>query len=260
MRLSERTASAKKGAIVAAVAVVLMAFMAFAQQSSPAGEAQHLKVGSKAPEFTLLDTSGQRRSLGELHGRKLVALIFYPRLGKDVWLPSLRSLQKAQGVLEKAGTTVVVISPEAVSFNSEIVERVRLEVVVLSDGDRAVAKAYGSFRPTDAALQPIVFLIDRQGSVRHIERSLGLSTAGSELANKINVWRSGMSLYEGLCARCHGSDGKDDSYPFIKTLAGIGNRMTENQILQATENTGVVDLTRLTEEQRRALAVYVSGL
>lgn len=39
-----------------------------------------LPVGVPAPDFTLLDSTGQARSLTDFRGRKNVALVFYPAL------------------------------------------------------------------------------------------------------------------------------------------------------------------------------------
>jgi cytochrome oxidase Cu insertion factor (SCO1/SenC/PrrC family) len=41
---------------------------------------QGLQVGAKAPDFTLQDSAGQKRSLADFGGKKQVALVFYPAL------------------------------------------------------------------------------------------------------------------------------------------------------------------------------------
>jgi hypothetical protein len=46
----------------------------------------------------------------------------------------------------------------------------------------------------------------------------------------------------------------------IKSLAGIGNRITEPQILERTALTGAVDMSGWTDSQRCALAACVAGL
>jgi peroxiredoxin len=44
---------------------------------APLEEQPGLKVGDKAPPFTLLDQTGKERSLGEFLGRGRVAIVFY---------------------------------------------------------------------------------------------------------------------------------------------------------------------------------------
>jgi peroxiredoxin Q/BCP len=42
-----------------------------------AGDVMALKVGDKAPDFTLSSTTGEKISLSQFHGRKPVVLFFY---------------------------------------------------------------------------------------------------------------------------------------------------------------------------------------
>lgn len=63
-----------------AVAVVLLAApTGYCQgKGKPASEEQTgLKVGAKAPTFTLMDQAGKKRSLDEFLGKGKVALVFY---------------------------------------------------------------------------------------------------------------------------------------------------------------------------------------
>jgi len=51
----------------------------------------------------------------------------------------------------------------------------------------------------------------------------------------------GSNCTEERALRCHGSDGAaTQSYPNIKPLKGIGNRHNEQEIIQLTANTGIV--------------------
>jgi len=43
-------------------------------------------------------------------------------------------------------------------------------------------------------------------------------------------WELGRETYLSRCARCHGEDGSDTSYPDIRPLKGIGKRLTRDQI------------------------------
>jgi cytochrome oxidase Cu insertion factor (SCO1/SenC/PrrC family) len=64
---------------LAAAVVLLAAPTAWSQgKGKPAPEElTGLKVGAKAPAFTLKDQEGKERSLGEFLGRGRVALVFY---------------------------------------------------------------------------------------------------------------------------------------------------------------------------------------
>lgn len=43
-------------------------------------------------------------------------------------------------------------------------------------------------------------------------------------------WELGRATYLARCARCHGEDGGDTSYPEIRTLKGIGRRLSREEI------------------------------
>jgi mono/diheme cytochrome c family protein len=73
-------------------------------------------------------------------------------------------------------------------------------------------------------------------------------------------YETGKRVYDLHCARCHGRDGTDHTYPFIATLDGIGKHMTLDEILEATWATGFVSPRQFTDDEKRGLAVYVATL
>lgn len=79
-------------------------------------------------------------------------------------------------------------------------------------------------------------------------------------ADQTNLLVSGRRVYNVHCARCHGPDGKDETYPFIARLDGIGRRMTPEEILEATWASGFVSPRSMNEDERYALGQYVSTL
>lgn len=97
-------------------------------------------------------------------------------------------------------------------------------------------------------------LVDGDRVVRRIFRS------GSDIAAGLESWEIGRQIYDSQCARCHGADGADTSYPNTKPLAGLGRKHSEEKIVELTEATGVVDMSRLSEADRRGLGAYVAGL
>ena len=65
-----------KRSILAITAGLLLAFSALGQ-GNPTAPTTHLKVGDKAPEFTLTDTTGKEVKLSDFRGKKNVVLAFY---------------------------------------------------------------------------------------------------------------------------------------------------------------------------------------
>jgi cytochrome oxidase Cu insertion factor (SCO1/SenC/PrrC family) len=49
-------------------------------KKSGARETKVLQLGTKAPDFTLPDSTGEKRSPTDFRGKKHIALVFYPAL------------------------------------------------------------------------------------------------------------------------------------------------------------------------------------
>lgn len=85
-------------------------------------------------------------------------------------------------------------------------------------------------------------------------------SAEAGAADRAVVQAMGKRVYEVHCMRCHGPDGKDETYPFIARLDGIGRHMTVEEILEATWASGFVSPRSMSEEERQALGRYVATL
>ncbi len=76
----------------------------------------------------------------------------------------------------------------------------------------------------------------------------------------------GRQAFESTCSRCHGTDGKLAEYQYIKTLHGLGKRLTKAEIrerLRAVRLSSGQYLCRGTvfsREQLDALVKYVARL
>ena len=62
---------------------MLMMVMFVAAVEQQAAKTMPIKLGTRAPDFTLLDSAGEKRSLVEFRGKAQIALVFYPALFRD---------------------------------------------------------------------------------------------------------------------------------------------------------------------------------
>ena len=146
-------------------------------------------------------------------------------------------------------------------FDGDLGAKEGLSFFVLSDNDRSVTKRYGVYDAQNDCARRITFLIDKNGFIRRIVRQINPATHGRDLVELVRRWQLGESIYRDLCARCHGADGNaTDLYPNTKPLGGIGNRMSDDEIVKATIASGFVPETVLRKDEWQALAVFVSGL
>ena len=163
--------------------------------------------------------------------------------------------------MAKREVVVLAISFRPPEFNRDLCAKESLNFFVLSDTDRSVIKRYGVYDAQNDCARRITFLIDKNGFIRRIVRQVNPATHGRDLAELVRRWQLGESIYRDLCARCHGADGNaTDLYPNTKPLGGIGNRMSDDEIVKATLASGFVHEMVLRKDEWQALAVFVSGL
>ena len=123
-----------------------------------------LKVGDQAPQFELSGTGGKTYRLADYRGRKVI-LAFYPGDFTPTCTKQFCSYRDQGERLDKLGADVLGISPQSVESHERFTEEKRLNVPLLADEDKAVARAYGIL--AGPLLRRAIFVIDEQGVVRH---------------------------------------------------------------------------------------------
>lgn len=134
-------------------------------------EAKRLAVGDLAPEFTLVDDSGASVSLADLRATSQVIVYFYPAALTPGCTTQATDFTGALDSLQEAGYTVVGVSPDAPERLAAFRQQEGLGIVLLSDPDRSVLRAYGAFgekklygRTVEGVIRSTV-VVDRQGMV-----------------------------------------------------------------------------------------------
>jgi peroxiredoxin Q/BCP len=126
-------------------------------------------VGDEAPDFELPGTGGRTYRLADYRGRKLV-LAFYPGDFTAVCTKQFCSYRDNGEQLDKLGAEVLGISPQSVEWHELFTEEKRLNVPLLADQDKSVARAYGVL--AGPMVRRAIFVIDEEGIVRHRKVSL----------------------------------------------------------------------------------------
>lgn len=130
-------------------------------------------AGDAAPDFELPGTGGKTYKLSDYRGRKLV-LAFYPGDFTAVCTKQFCSYRDQSERLDQLGADVLGISPQSVASHERFTEEKRLNVPLLADEDKQVAKAYGVL--AGPMVRRAIFVIDEEGIVRHRKVTLvGLS-------------------------------------------------------------------------------------
>lgn len=128
-----------------------------------------LKVGDPAPDFELPGTGDRTYRLSDYRGRRLI-LAFYPGDFTAVCTRQFCSYRDEGERLDGLGAEVLGISPQSVDSHERFVKEKSLNVPLLADEDKAVARAYGVV--AGPLVRRAVFILDEEGVIRHQKVSL----------------------------------------------------------------------------------------
>lgn len=131
-----------------------------------------LEVGQQAPEFSLLNQHGDKVSLTDLRGKKVV-LWFYPEAMTTACRQQACDFRDSLAPLQSAGYEVVGISRDSVEKLAHAAETDGLQYTLLSDPDHAVHERYGAwgekslYGRTVVGVKRSTFVLDEQGVITH---------------------------------------------------------------------------------------------
>ena len=130
-----------------------------------------LKVGDKAPDFTLADQNGNKVTLSSFVGKKNVVLVFHPLAFTSVCAVQMPGYSKERQSFEGLDTQVLGLSVDSVPTHKAWADHLGgVEYPLLADffPHGEVAKKYGILR-NEGFSERATFVIDKKGNVRHIE-------------------------------------------------------------------------------------------
>jgi peroxiredoxin Q/BCP len=101
-----------------------------------------LEIKDKAPEFCLSNQDDIEISLKDLSGRWIV-LYFYPKDNTPGCTTQACDFTEQNSEFENLEATILGVSPDSTKKHRNFIEKKNLEITLLADEDKDVAKAYG---------------------------------------------------------------------------------------------------------------------
>ena len=134
--------------------------------------AHGVQAGDKAPDFTLPSQSGEPVRLHDRLGERVVVLYFYPKDDTRGCTAEACAFRDSHEVFTDAGAEVIGVSSDSVGKHASFAGRYKLPFTLLSDQGGKVRKSYGV--PAVLGLLPgrVTYVIDREGTVRHVFNSM----------------------------------------------------------------------------------------
>jgi peroxiredoxin Q/BCP len=139
-----------------------------------------VKVGDKAPDFTLPTDGNGKVSLKALRGKKVV-LYFYPKDDTPGCTTEACGFRDAMPDFRKADATIIGISKDSVARHDKFKGKYSLPFTLAADEDGEVVEAYGSWVEKSLygrkymGIDRSTFLIDEKGVIRGIWRKVKVS-------------------------------------------------------------------------------------
>lgn len=149
-----------------------------------------LKIGDKAPDFTLKDKDGKDVSLSDFLGKKVV-LYFYPKDNTPGCTRQACAFAGLYGEFKKKNVEVIGISRDSVSSHIKFSEKYNLNFVLLSDPELAAIEAYGVWQEkklcgkVSMGVVRTTFIIDENGNVEKVMEKVKPDTNASEILAEI---------------------------------------------------------------------------
>jgi peroxiredoxin len=137
----------------------------------PIDSVPKLKIGDKAPNFTLPATTGGKVSLGQYRGEKNVVISFVPAAWTPVCSDQWPGYNIIKDIFDKHDAILIGITvdniPTLYAWTKQMGE---LWFPVLSDfwPHGAVADTYGVLR-SDGVSERALFVIDKKGTIRYMD-------------------------------------------------------------------------------------------
>ncbi|KUO59142.1 peroxiredoxin [bacterium BRH_c32] len=144
-----------------------------------------LTVGSKAPNFTLMNHNLESVSLSDFEGKKNVVVLFFPLVGTSVCEKELCSTRDGMKDYENLDAQVLALSVDSPFAQKLWVDKHKFNFPLLSDFNKEISKAYEAFYDVFVpgkfdyvgVSKRSAFVVDKAGVIQYAEV---LENAGDE--------------------------------------------------------------------------------
>ena len=141
--------------------------------AKPGPSTKQLRIGQKAPAFSLPNQDGKIMRLADFKGKKVV-LYFYPKDDTPGCTKESCAFRDGLDEIDASGAVVLGISGDSVDSHKKFVKKFNLNFPLLSDETKTVLQAYGVWKEKSLygrnfmGVERTTFIIDEQGKLDDI--------------------------------------------------------------------------------------------
>lgn len=129
-----------------------------------------LEIGTKAPDFRLLDQNGKEHTLEDYKGKKVI-LYFYPKDNTPGCTKQACGFTLLYPQFTEKGAVVLGVSKDTVASHKKFEEKQELTITLLADPDLEAIKAYDVWQEKNMygkktmGVVRTTYLIDEEGMI-----------------------------------------------------------------------------------------------
>jgi peroxiredoxin Q/BCP len=127
-----------------------------------------LKVGDRAPDFTLPAQDGRIISLHDYVGKKNLVIYFYPKDFTIGCTAETKTFGENYDELRSIGAEVIGISSDTADSHGRFAEECGAKFPLLADEGGRVRQEYRVKSTLGMLSGRVTFVVDKQGIVRHV--------------------------------------------------------------------------------------------
>ena len=149
-----------------------------------------LEIGMKAPDFTLEDKDGNKVSLSDFAGKRVV-IYFYPKDNTPGCTRQACAFAAAYGEFKERDIEVIGISRDSVASHVKFAQKHGLPFVLLADPELEAIKAYGVWQEkklygkVSMGVVRTTFIVNGEGIIERIMPKVKPDTNAREILDAL---------------------------------------------------------------------------
>ena len=132
-----------------------------------------LKVGMKAPDFTLPDSKENDVTLSKFKGKKVI-LYFYPKDNTKGCTLEAINFRDNYKEIKETDTVILGVSKDSMESHISFINKYGIPFVLLSDAEGEICELYGVWKTKKMngreymGIERTTFLVDKEGNIMKI--------------------------------------------------------------------------------------------
>jgi peroxiredoxin Q/BCP len=144
-----------------------------------------VKVGDEAPDFELKASDGKTYKLSDFKGKQAVVVAWFPRAFTGGCTKECKSFKADGAKMREFNVAYFTASTDPVQKNTDFAKSLEADYPILSDPGGKTADAYGIYNSKSDTAARVTFIVDKNGKIAHIDKSVKTDSHGADVAAKL---------------------------------------------------------------------------